>query len=73
MEKQNANPTVYSTKAGLLDQNLYAFPTEENECEPFTKNEIFDMIRHVNDPEHPLTLEQLHVLSVRLYLQALNN
>ena len=26
--------------------------------------EVFDLIRHVNDPEHPLTLEQLKVVSV---------
>lgn len=26
------------------------------------------MIRHVNDPEHPLTLEQLKVVSVRSWL-----
>lgn len=24
--------------------------------------EIFDLIRHINDPEHPLTLEQLNVV-----------
>ena len=26
--------------------------------------EVFDMIRHLNDPEHPLTLEQLNVASI---------
>lgn len=30
--------------------------------------EVFEMIRHINDPEHPLTLEQLKVVSVRLRL-----
>ena len=24
--------------------------------------EVFDMLRHINDPEHPLTLEQLKVI-----------
>ncbi len=24
---------------------------------------VFDMLRHINDPEHPLTLEQLNVVS----------
>lgn len=28
--------------------------------------EVFELIRHVNDPEHPLTLEQLHVASLDL-------
>lgn len=27
-------------------------------------HEIFDMIRGINDPEHPLTLEQLNVVTV---------
>lgn len=26
--------------------------------------EVFEMVRHVHDPEHPLTLEQLKVVSV---------
>lgn len=30
--------------------------------------EVFEMIRYINDPEHPLTLEQLKVVSVRLRL-----
>lgn len=28
--------------------------------------EVFDAIRHINDPEHPLTLEQLKVVSPQL-------
>lgn len=39
--------------------------------------EVFEMVRHVHDPEHPLTLEQLKVVSVsavrygatRLYIE----
>ncbi len=34
--------------------------------EPIDKLEVFELIRHVNDPEHPLTLEQLHVASLDL-------
>jgi len=32
--------------------------------DPFDAREIFDLIRDVNDPEHPLTLEQLNVVSL---------
>lgn len=27
--------------------------------------EVFELVRHINDPEHPLTLEQLKVITVR--------
>jgi len=30
----------------------------------FDADEVFDMIRTINDPEHPLTLEQLNVVNV---------
>ncbi len=28
--------------------------------------EVFELIRHLNDPEHPLTLEQLNVAQLEL-------
>ena len=30
--------------------------------EPWTNDEIFELIRNIQDPEHPLTLEQLNVV-----------
>ncbi|KAI8336952.1 hypothetical protein BC941DRAFT_426214 [Chlamydoabsidia padenii] len=55
----NANPTVYNTKS---------FSREETEAEldddiedPIDADEVFDLIRSISDPEHPLTLEQLNV------------
>ena len=33
--------------------------SEEDEIDAY---EVFDMLRHINDPEHPLTLEQLKVI-----------
>ena len=32
--------------------------------DPFDPREVFDLIRDVNDPEHPLTLEQLNVVEL---------
>ena len=32
--------------------------------DPFDAREIFDLIREINDPEHPLTLEQLNVVEL---------
>jgi len=37
---------------------------DEDARELVTAAEIFEHIRHLNDPEHPLTLEQLNVVSV---------
>jgi len=36
---------------------------DENVTDPFDAREIFDMIRDINDPEHPLTLEDLNVVN----------
>ncbi|KAG8761157.1 Cytosolic iron-sulfur assembly component 2B [Ceratobasidium sp. 428] len=36
---------------------------QEEEDEPIDAAEIFDLLRSINDPEHPLTLEQLKVVS----------
>ena len=48
----------------------YAIPqstikkSKENQRDPFDDGEIFDMIRTINDPEHPLSLEQLNVVNL---------
>ena len=36
------------------------------EDEEIDSYEIFDMLRHINDPEHPLTLEKLRVIKPEL-------
>eukprot|EP00949_MAST-11_sp_MAST-11-sp1_P003339 g3339.t1 len=37
---------------------------DNSDDEPFTAEEIFELIRNINDPEHPLTLEQLKVVQM---------
>jgi len=59
----NANPVVYAVTAAPL----FADTEADLDCyhasrEAFTSQEVFAHIRHLNDPEHPLTLEQLHVV-----------
>ena len=63
---QNANPLVYAvTKKAVVDTSTADFKAEEEGVrEPVTREEIFEYIRHLNDPEHPLTLEQLNVVSM---------
>ena len=38
----------------------------EESTEPITAEDIFDSLRNLNDPEHPLTLEQLNVCQLQL-------
>jgi len=57
----NANPTVFeSTKERAVTED------EENDdvIDEIDEREIFDYIRLINDPEHPLTLEQLNVVQL---------
>jgi len=70
---QNANPLVHQIRvASLYEDDLeeefeskggYVVVDEEAR-EGVTAAEVFEHIRHLNDPEHPLTLEQLNVVSV---------
>lgn len=38
----------------------------EGKRDAITVNEIFDIVRNIQDPEHPLTLEQLNVVRLEL-------
>jgi metal-sulfur cluster biosynthetic enzyme len=58
----NENPTVYKV-VSTEKINSFDFDDEE-EVESLSASEVFECIRHLNDPEHPLTLEQLNVLQV---------
>jgi len=56
----NVNPTLYDTKGKRI---LTAVDWDDSVVDPFDVREIFDLIREINDPEHPLTLEQLNVVT----------
>lgn len=51
-------------KQPLYDQEL--IQGQEHKREEITANEVFDIIRNIQDPEHPLTLEQLNVVRMEL-------
>jgi metal-sulfur cluster biosynthetic enzyme len=59
----NANPIVYKIEAPVTTLT-YDFDDEDAQ-ERWFPEEVFEHIRHLNDPEHPLTLEQLNVVSVQ--------
>ena len=53
-----------------IEQNYEVSPgkshVEELKRDKFTENEVFQIIRNIQDPEHPLTLEQLNVVRLEL-------
>uniref|UniRef100_A0A182M2C6 MIP18 family-like domain-containing protein n=1 Tax=Anopheles culicifacies TaxID=139723 RepID=A0A182M2C6_9DIPT len=62
-ELENNSPNVYKK---CEDRKLTKDDEDEDVVDPFDEREIFDLIRNINDPEHPLTLEELHVLEQSL-------
>ena len=68
MSIQNENPTVhlvqgraYLSVFEIVDDLLLAPPSTRHEID---RLEVFEHLRHLNDPEHPLTLEQLNVMAL---------
>lgn len=55
----NVNPNVYD-KGSEREKQATDFDEEVEDL--FDEREIFDLIRNINDPEHPLTLEELRVV-----------
>ncbi|KAI5119086.1 hypothetical protein M0805_004859 [Coniferiporia weirii] len=73
-EMYNANPTVFepsrlansssvSHSLWIDDEDSATSTGSEDEVEAIDSDEIYGHIRTVYDPEHPLTLEQLAVVS----------
>jgi len=64
-ELQNPNPIIFKSK-GLNEELIYERKQkelDENIDDEVDNYEIFDIIKTINDPEHPLTLEQLNIVS----------
>nr|XP_033335074.1 MIP18 family protein galla-2 isoform X1 [Megalopta genalis] len=60
---ENINPKLYKK----IDERIVTANDEnENIVDEFDTREIFDLIRNINDPEHPLTLEELNVVEQNL-------
>ena len=58
---ENPNPIIVPTVAFRVkeeDRRVFG----ESDYEPIDALEVFDIVRDINDPEHPLTLEQLRVV-----------
>jgi metal-sulfur cluster biosynthetic enzyme len=69
MATQNSNPVVHevsTSKAPRADvfDVLESLSYAPDVRDVIDREEVFEHIRHLNDPEHPLTLEQLNVLAL---------
>ena len=77
--KLNANPTVHRRVSDEENADIYYIRSElaqgtipakltftDSERENFDSDEIFDLIRSIRDPEHPLSLEELNVVKSEL-------
>ncbi|KAM6956662.1 cytosolic iron-sulfur assembly component 2B [Aplochiton taeniatus] len=56
---ENANPLIFQRSGARLQT---ATDEDEDVVDPIDDREIFDLIRSINDPEHPLSLEELNVV-----------
>ncbi|XP_037044339.1 MIP18 family protein galla-2 [Bradysia coprophila] len=63
MELENLNPNVYKKSA---ERTVTTSEEDDSIVDPFDEREVFDLIRAINDPEHPLSLEELHVVQQNL-------
>ena len=57
----NVNPKLHGT---VDNREITSSDWEDSIADPIDEREIFDLIRSINDPEHPLTLEQLDVVKI---------
>ncbi|KAJ1523451.1 hypothetical protein ONE63_001308 [Megalurothrips usitatus] len=62
-EKENRNPTIHKR---IEDREITPEELDDSVVDEFDCREIFDLIRSINDPEHPLSLEELNVVEERL-------
>jgi len=60
-EKDNANPRVFRAAS---ERQRSANEFDESVVDDIDEREVFDTLRRVSDPEHPLTLEELNVVSL---------
>ncbi|XP_049785525.1 MIP18 family protein galla-2 [Schistocerca cancellata] len=58
---ENINPKLYRK---CEERQITESDEDDNVTDEFDSREIFDLIRGINDPEHPLTLEELNVVEL---------
>lgn len=58
---ENVNPQRFSKQS---QREVTKEEEDENVEDPIDEREIFDLLRDINDPEHPMSLEELNVVQL---------
>ncbi|XP_045618398.1 MIP18 family protein galla-2 [Procambarus clarkii] len=56
---ENVNPQVFAKASQRVESST---DWDDDVYDPFDAREVFDLVRNIRDPEHPLTLEELNVV-----------
>lgn len=56
---ENVNPQVFTKASQRVESST---DWDDEVYDPFDAREVFDLVRNIRDPEHPLTLEELNVV-----------
>lgn len=63
----NPNPQIYLTEeSNQRDAQDIILESNEEVVDPLDALEVFGFLKDINDPEHPLTLQQLNVVQLQL-------
>ncbi|KAJ3300593.1 Mitotic spindle-associated MMXD complex subunit MIP18, partial [Kappamyces sp. JEL0829] len=62
----NENPIIYHSKSHSTKLETTLEDWDDDIPEELTVEEVWQLIRNINDPEHPLSLEQLNVAQKEL-------
>ena len=60
----NANPVVYQTSINNIRLETET-DFDDDVVDPIDSEEVYELLRSISDPEHPLTLEQLNVTQLQ--------
>ncbi|KAI9323845.1 hypothetical protein BX666DRAFT_1847765 [Dichotomocladium elegans] len=60
----NANPIVYEPTVSTFRVETEA-DFDDDVADPIDSEEVYELLRSISDPEHPLTLEQLNVTQLQ--------
>ncbi|XP_070575186.1 cytosolic iron-sulfur assembly component 2B-like [Ptychodera flava] len=56
---ENVNPTIHQR---VREREITPEERDDDVVDAIDAREVFDLIRNINDPEHPLSLEDLNVV-----------
>ena len=60
VQLDNATPQIFNKSE---PRRVTPLDLDDSVEDPIDQREIFDLVRDIKDPEHPLTLEELNVIS----------